>query len=63
MGCPTSYTREMIRCLRYRPARALVQAHEKFLVSIRYHRLILPPIVLFRNFVLKINNSTKGILL
>ncbi|OAD61357.1 Venom carboxylesterase-6 [Eufriesea mexicana] len=31
MGCLTGSTREMVRCLRYRPARTMVQALEKFL--------------------------------
>ncbi|XP_020285973.1 venom carboxylesterase-6-like [Pseudomyrmex gracilis] len=30
MGCPTTSTKDMIRCLRYRPARALVQATAEF---------------------------------
>lgn len=30
MGCPTSSTRDMIQCLRYRPARALVEATKEF---------------------------------
>ncbi|KAL6255043.1 hypothetical protein P5V15_013376 [Pogonomyrmex californicus] len=31
MGCPTITSRDMIRCLRYRPARAIVQATSKFM--------------------------------
>ncbi|XP_011707089.1 PREDICTED: venom carboxylesterase-6-like, partial [Wasmannia auropunctata] len=31
MGCPTTSSREMIRCLRYRPARAMVQATSEFM--------------------------------
>ncbi|XP_077272626.1 venom carboxylesterase-6-like [Temnothorax americanus] len=31
MGCPTISSREMIRCLRYRPARAIVQATSEFM--------------------------------
>ncbi|KAG7188023.1 hypothetical protein KM043_015769 [Ampulex compressa] len=31
MGCPTTNTREMIRCLRYRPGRTLVQAVSEFM--------------------------------
>ncbi|RLU21207.1 hypothetical protein DMN91_005580 [Ooceraea biroi] len=31
MGCPTINSREMIRCLRYRPARAIVQAVGEFM--------------------------------
>lgn len=34
MGCPTTTSREMIRCLRYRPIRALVQATSKFMVRL-----------------------------
>lgn len=33
MGCPTTTSRDMIRCLRYRPARAIVQATSEFMVS------------------------------
>ncbi|XP_071576019.1 venom carboxylesterase-6-like [Temnothorax nylanderi] len=31
MGCPTTSSRDMIRCLRYRPARAIVQATSEFM--------------------------------
>ncbi|KYM93602.1 PREDICTED: venom carboxylesterase-6-like [Cyphomyrmex costatus] len=31
MGCPTSTSRDMIRCLRYRPARAIVQCTSEFM--------------------------------
>ncbi|KAL6428890.1 hypothetical protein ACFW04_008014 [Cataglyphis niger] len=31
MGCPTTTSRDMIRCLRYRPARAIVQATSEFM--------------------------------
>ncbi|XP_011870237.1 PREDICTED: venom carboxylesterase-6-like isoform X2 [Vollenhovia emeryi] len=31
MGCPTANTRDMIRCLRYRPAREIVQATSEFM--------------------------------
>ncbi|KYQ46763.1 Venom carboxylesterase-6 [Trachymyrmex zeteki] len=31
MGCPTTSSRDMIRCLRYRPARAMVQATSEFM--------------------------------
>lgn len=32
MGCPTISTREMIRCLQYRPARAIMDATREFMV-------------------------------
>lgn len=32
MGCPTITSRDMIRCLRYRPAQAIVQATSEFMV-------------------------------
>ncbi|GAB1859689.1 Carboxylic ester hydrolase [Camponotus japonicus] len=31
MGCPTTTSRDMIRCLRYRPARTIVQATSEFM--------------------------------
>ncbi|XP_029158905.1 venom carboxylesterase-6-like [Nylanderia fulva] len=31
MGCPTTSSRDMIKCLRYRPARTIVQATSKFM--------------------------------
>ncbi|XP_071576041.1 venom carboxylesterase-6-like isoform X2 [Temnothorax nylanderi] len=31
MGCPTTSSRDMIRCLKYRPARAIVQATSEFM--------------------------------
>ncbi|EFN71637.1 Esterase FE4 [Camponotus floridanus] len=31
MGCPTTTSRDMIRCLRYRPAQAIVQATSEFM--------------------------------
>ncbi|XP_011171836.1 uncharacterized protein LOC105204452 [Solenopsis invicta] len=31
MGCPTNTSRDMIRCMRYRPARAIVQATSEFM--------------------------------
>ncbi|XP_012525770.2 venom carboxylesterase-6 [Monomorium pharaonis] len=31
MGCPTTTSRDMIRCMRYRPARAIVQASSEFM--------------------------------
>lgn len=33
MGCPTESTKEMVKCLRRRPARPIVQAVEKFMVN------------------------------
>jgi len=34
MGCSTTSSRDMIRCLRYRPARAMVQATSEFMVRL-----------------------------
>ena len=34
MGCPTISSRDMIRCLRYRPARAIVQTTSEFMVKL-----------------------------
>lgn len=34
MGCPTTTSRDMISCLRYRPARTIVQATSEFMVSL-----------------------------
>ncbi|XP_012275036.1 venom carboxylesterase-6 [Orussus abietinus] len=31
MGCPTSTTKEMVRCLRYRPAQSIVEAEKEFM--------------------------------
>jgi carboxylesterase type B len=31
MGCPTTSSRDMIRCMRYRPARAIMQATSEFM--------------------------------
>lgn len=38
MGCPTTTSRDMIRCLRYRPARAIVQATSEFMVRSAFLR-------------------------
>lgn len=32
MGCPTTNTKEMVECLRYRPGRVITQATEAFMV-------------------------------
>jgi len=34
MGCPTTTSRDMIRCLRYRPAHTIVQATSEFMVRL-----------------------------
>lgn len=34
MGCPTNNVRDMVRCLRYRPGRVMVQALGEFMVII-----------------------------
>jgi hypothetical protein len=39
MGCPTANTKEMIRCLQYRPARAIVETVGDFMVSSASHLL------------------------
>ena len=36
MGCPTDNSKEMIQCLKQRPARPLVQATEEFMVNIKF---------------------------
>lgn len=40
MGCPTGNTREMVRCLRYRPSKTVVQALGNYMVGIFYYRFI-----------------------
>ncbi|KAG5325298.1 EST6 protein, partial [Pseudoatta argentina] len=40
MGCPTISSRDMIHCLRYRPAHAIVQTTSEFMV--KFFFLVLP---------------------
>lgn len=41
MGCPTRNVKEMIRCLRYRPARAIVETLANFMVYFFSYYIIL----------------------
>lgn len=34
MGCPTLNIKEMVRCLRYRPANAMVESTREFMVNV-----------------------------
>ena len=40
MGCPTTSSRDMIRCLRHRPARVMVQATSEFMVKLIFFLLL-----------------------
>lgn len=41
MGCPTRNIKEMIRCLRYRPARAVVETLADFMVYLYGRYMVL----------------------